>query len=241
VPITEAVTAKEEAVSAVLLAVFNEYKSAGRVRVELVRDGFPTDRVELTARCEPGRAGLEPADSPHGKLVQYFRVLFSFEDERHYAEQLAERIDNGDAIIAVHPRGSMETKRATQIFENAGAMQIMSHDLANDSPRCSLSKRFRPWILGTLALCLLFSGYRVARPESGEVGLGRARWELPPARAEIVPYEIDFPHIGYSRGRSVSAVIARYFDAYLPPEEFYLGAQGNGCAAIYDASPSWRC
>jgi hypothetical protein len=138
--------------SAVLLAIFNEYGVADRVRVELVRDGFPTDRVELTAGCEPGRAAVEPADSAHGRFVQYFRVLFSFEDERHYAEQLAERIDYGEAIITVHPRGSIETKRATQILKDAGAMHIMSHDLANQSRRCSLSKRARPWILGTLAL-----------------------------------------------------------------------------------------
>jgi len=43
--------------SAVLLAVFDEYQVAERVRVELVRHGFPTDRIELTAGCEPGRAG----------------------------------------------------------------------------------------------------------------------------------------------------------------------------------------
>jgi len=60
--------------SAVLLAVFNDYEAAERVRVLLVRDGFPTDRVELTASCEMGRAGCEPADSLHGKCVQYFRT-----------------------------------------------------------------------------------------------------------------------------------------------------------------------
>ncbi len=48
--------------SAVLLAVFNDYEAAERVRVTLVRDGFPTDRVELTASCELGRCAFEPAD-----------------------------------------------------------------------------------------------------------------------------------------------------------------------------------
>ena len=43
--------------SAVLLAVFNDYEAAERVRLTLFRDGFPTDRVELTATCELGRAG----------------------------------------------------------------------------------------------------------------------------------------------------------------------------------------
>ena len=47
--------------SAVILAVFSEYGAADRVRTRLVSDGFPTDRVELTASSEPGRAGLHPA------------------------------------------------------------------------------------------------------------------------------------------------------------------------------------
>jgi len=41
--------------SAVLLAVFGQYGDAERVRTQLVRDGFPTDRVELTSATEPGR------------------------------------------------------------------------------------------------------------------------------------------------------------------------------------------
>jgi hypothetical protein len=135
---------EEEDMSAVLLAIFSEYKVAERVRVELVRDGFTTDRVELTAGCEPGRAGLEPADSPYGRFVQYFGVLFPFEDERHYAEQLAERVDNGDAIITVHPRGSMETARATQILGNAGAAQLISHGLLMHAPQRAVAKRARP-------------------------------------------------------------------------------------------------
>jgi hypothetical protein len=117
--------------SAVLLAVFSDHAVAEPVRTELVRDGFPTDRVELTARCEPGRAGLEPADSSHGQFVQYFGVLFTLEHERHYAEQLAERVQNGAATITVHPRGALETARALEILQEAGALQIISHDLAN--------------------------------------------------------------------------------------------------------------
>ena len=238
----QAVTAKEEAMSAVLLAIFNEHKVADRVRVELVRDGFPTDRVELTAGCEPGRAGLEPADSAHGRLVQYFRVLFSFEDERHYAEQLAERIDNGNAIIAVHPRGSMEIRRATQILASGGAMQIMSHDLANPSPGSSLSKRARPWILGALAIALLLTGYRVTSSESEEVGLARAQWKLPLKSAETVPYEIDLRDAGCLPGRKLGAVIAHYFDTHLPLEEFYFGAEGDRYTTIDNGDfPSWGC
>jgi hypothetical protein len=38
--------------SAVLLAVFNDYEAAERVRIDLVRDGFPTDRVADHPRRE---------------------------------------------------------------------------------------------------------------------------------------------------------------------------------------------
>ena len=46
--------------SAVLLAVFNDYACADQVRMDLFHDGFPTDRVELTACCELGRAAYHP-------------------------------------------------------------------------------------------------------------------------------------------------------------------------------------
>jgi hypothetical protein len=63
--------------SAVLLAIFNEYNVAERVRVDLVRDGFPTDRVELTAACEPGRAGLGPATHPRVTSVLSSRAILT--------------------------------------------------------------------------------------------------------------------------------------------------------------------
>jgi hypothetical protein len=225
---TKQATVEEEDMSAVLLAIFNEYKVAERVRVELVRDGFPTDRVELTAGCEPGRAGLEPADSPHGRFVQYFRVLLTFEDERHYAEQLAKCIDNGDATITVHPRGSMETARATQILGNAGPVLLISHDLTNQPPLRLMAKRARPWIIVALALFLLVSGYLVAKQGLGEVGFrvtpSKLRLEQP---QETVRDRAELAHAGYSSSLYLSAVTARYFDTYLASEEFLLEAQRN--------------
>jgi hypothetical protein len=180
----KAVTAKEEGMSEVLLGVFADYKAVELVRVELLRDGFPTDRVELTAGCELGRAGLEPANSPHGTLVQSFRVLFTFEDERRRAEQLAERVDNGAATITVHPRGSMEIARAIQIPLNARVEQPLSHDLANQTPQCSVAKRASQWLIGALALCLLLAGYLVARHAFGELGLEVTRSATQPGAGD---------------------------------------------------------
>ena len=56
--------------SAVLLAVFNRFEDAERVRTRLVQDGFPTDRVELTATTEKGRAGLQPASTAESQFLQ---------------------------------------------------------------------------------------------------------------------------------------------------------------------------
>ena len=132
--------------SAVLLAVFNDYEAAERVRVMLVRDGFPTDRVELTASCELGRAGLEPADSPHGKCVQYFRTLLKREDEQHYPEMLAQRVDNGGATITVHPRGAIETARATEILQQAQPADVVAHDCAKHGWEHAAAKHEGYWI-----------------------------------------------------------------------------------------------
>jgi hypothetical protein len=132
--------------SAILLAVLEDHTVAERVRIALVRDGFSTDRVELTACCEPGRAGVGPADSPHPKFVQYFGVLLTLEHERHYAEQLAERLEKGAATITVRPRGAIETARALAILEDAGAVEVIAHDLGNQLLEHAAARHEHPWI-----------------------------------------------------------------------------------------------
>jgi hypothetical protein len=132
--------------SAVLLAVFNDYEAADRVRVQLVRDGFPTDRVELTATCEPGRAGLHPADEPHDRFMQYYRTLFKAEADVDYVEALAGRVDCGAATVTVHPRGPIETTRATQIIESASPTEVAHRDLDNHRFERAAASTEHPWI-----------------------------------------------------------------------------------------------
>ncbi|MGH8275172.1 MAG: hypothetical protein ACRETH_00595 [Steroidobacteraceae bacterium] len=119
--------------SAVILALFNEYGAADRVRTRLVSDGFPTDRVELTASCEPGRAGLLPAGTARTQFARYFRTLLGKEDERAFVDLLAERIEGGAATITVHPRGAIETACAAEILGGEGAVEVVGHDLENQS------------------------------------------------------------------------------------------------------------
>ena len=119
--------------SAVLLAVFKEYEQAERVRTALVKDGFPTDRVELTANREPGQAALVPEGSRREKFEEYFRTLLSDADEQPCVAALTERVVRGAVTVTVHPRGSVETTRATEMLDRAGADQVIGHDLANQT------------------------------------------------------------------------------------------------------------
>jgi hypothetical protein len=132
--------------SAVLLAVFNDYESASRVRLELVRDGFPTDRVELTAACDPGRAAYVPAEGSRSKFAQYFRTLFKADADRQYAENLAERIDCGAAAVCVHPRGAVETTRAAKIIESGSPAEVAHRDLGNHGWEYAAARAEQPWI-----------------------------------------------------------------------------------------------
>jgi hypothetical protein len=132
--------------SAVLLAVFDDYGIADRVRTKLVSDGFPTDRVELTASVDPGRAGCEPAGSVHERFVLYFRTLLKEEAERPFVEALANRVVDGAATVTVLPRGAIETARAAEILGDEGAVEVVGHDLQHQSFEYAASRRDGYWV-----------------------------------------------------------------------------------------------
>jgi hypothetical protein len=130
--------------SAVLLAVFKGYESADHARTQLVVDGFPTDRVELTAACEPGRAGLEPGETLHAKCSKYFCVVCA--GDHTCAERLATLIDEGAATVTVHPRGDIEVEHATRMLNAAGAVELIDHDLRNQAFEHAAARHDSPWI-----------------------------------------------------------------------------------------------
>ncbi|MEJ1960062.1 MAG: hypothetical protein WDO56_00305 [Gammaproteobacteria bacterium] len=132
--------------SALLLALFPDYPIANRVRMDLFHDGFPTDRIELTACCEPGRAALHSADSMHRQFVNYFGALLTGDDERHFAEEFAQKLDDGAAAITVHPRGPVETSRATEILERAQPTRVARHEMAHQRFEHAAARTARPWV-----------------------------------------------------------------------------------------------
>jgi hypothetical protein len=131
--------------SAFLLAVFSDYATADRVRTALVADGFPTDRVDLTADCDRGRAAFAPAESPHDKFMLYFGALFGREDDQHAAEHFTDCVDCGAAIVAVHPRGTIEIARATQIVQAASPTEVIQHDLERQTLEFAAARHSVPW------------------------------------------------------------------------------------------------
>jgi hypothetical protein len=119
--------------SAVLAAVYNSHEDTEEVRIRLVSDGFPTDRVELTSRKELGQAKLAPAADVEDKLTQYFRQLFPGTGCDVLVHQLQSAIQAGHGVVAVHPRGQIETDCAIRILNEAGPMEINARDLDKQS------------------------------------------------------------------------------------------------------------
>ncbi len=136
----------EEDVSAVLLAIFPDYDVASRVRLALFEDGFPTDRIELTASREPGRAALMTTDTVHRQFARYFGALFTSPNEQEIPEHLACRLDDGAAAITVHPRGPVETSRASQILKHGHPTEVVEHEIADQRFEHAAARTARPWV-----------------------------------------------------------------------------------------------
>ncbi len=117
--------------SAVLAALFPSHGIAERVRTQLVQDGFPTDRVELASPEEGGHAELVPAQTKRERLSLHFKQLFPSSEDAEAREALCRGILEGRAVIAVHPRGDIETQRAIEILEQAGPVELRATDLEN--------------------------------------------------------------------------------------------------------------
>ncbi|HZO21565.1 MAG TPA: hypothetical protein VFB37_03605 [Steroidobacteraceae bacterium] len=119
--------------SAVLTALYSNHETAEQVRTRLVQDGFPTDRVQLTSRQELGQADVAPAKELPEKLKQYFHQLFQNERAQRSAQRLERAVLDGGAVIAVHPRGDVETQRALALMEDSGPVEFRASDLQNQA------------------------------------------------------------------------------------------------------------
>lgn len=133
--------------SAVLVAVFSDHATAAGVRTRLVKDGFPTDRVELTSCQELGQVKLVPREGVGEKLSEYFRKLFQTvgNGKGERSAQLFQRaVLDGKAVIAVQPRGDIETQRAIQLLNEAGPVELRGADLQNQTLEHAATEKETP-------------------------------------------------------------------------------------------------
>jgi hypothetical protein len=131
---------------AVLIALYDRHDVAERARTDLVSDGFPTDRVELTSMREPGHAGMIPAAERSQKFREYFRTLFQQENGSSRAESFADRVSAGGATVAVHPRGEQEIARARDILERHTPQELAGQALDDTALEHAAADSDRPLI-----------------------------------------------------------------------------------------------
>jgi hypothetical protein len=118
---------REDVMTPVIVALFDDFGVADRVRTQLVANGFPTDRVELTSRIESGQADAEPGDTYGEKVSNYFHAIFDQTGNYASADEFAERVRNGSAAITVHPRTDDEMHNARTILKTHHPVDFREH------------------------------------------------------------------------------------------------------------------
>jgi hypothetical protein len=111
----------------VIVASFEDFFVAQRVRTELVADGFPTDRVELTSRREAGQADAEPGQTYRHRISNYFHAIFDQTGNYSSADQFADRVRNGESVVTVHPRTDYELDSARTIVQKNAPQVFREH------------------------------------------------------------------------------------------------------------------
>jgi hypothetical protein len=108
----------------VIVAIYDDFGVATRVRTQLVADGFATDRVEVTSRLEAGQADAEPGNAFQERVANYFHTLFDQNDEDAQAEDFAARVVKGGSAVTVHPRADYEITSARKILHQNGPVKM---------------------------------------------------------------------------------------------------------------------
>jgi hypothetical protein len=122
--------------SAVLVAAFKDHTTGEDVRTALVKEGFPTDRVELTSSEELGQVNLVPREAVGEKLTEYFRKLFqrgAADSGGRWVPLFQRAVLDGKAVVAVQPRGDLETQRALQLLNQGDPVELRGVDLQNQT------------------------------------------------------------------------------------------------------------
>lgn len=101
----------------IIVALYDDHATAVSLRTALVKDGFATDRVEVTSPREHRQAEQGPAADLETNVSDYFRTLSADEGAEHRLQPFAEAVIRGASAVTVHPRGEEEIRRAERLID----------------------------------------------------------------------------------------------------------------------------
>ena len=108
----------------IIVALYDDHVSAAAARTELVRDGFATDRVDLTSPHEHRQADKGPAPDFDTNVADYFRTLAADDASASRLQRFADAVIGGASAVTVHPRGEEEIRRAELILDRRAPRDI---------------------------------------------------------------------------------------------------------------------
>jgi hypothetical protein len=115
-----------------IVALYDDHSSAERVRTGLVKDGFATDRIELTSPREHRQAAMSPGDAFETNMRDYFRTLTVDGAGEQKLGEFVRAVLEGASALTVHPRGEEEIERAERILQSQHPRDVYRY-LPDDS------------------------------------------------------------------------------------------------------------
>ena len=107
-----------------IVALYDDHSRAVQVRTELVKDGFPTDRMQLTSLSEHRQADVGPSGAFAANLRDYFRTLSADDVAEQKLSAFAQAVLDGASALTIHPRGEEEIERAERILRARGPRDV---------------------------------------------------------------------------------------------------------------------
>ncbi len=100
-----------------IIALYAHPATAEETRVHLGQEGFPTDRLDIVSLTSHERVVGHPQRSFAQDLAEYFKVLLTDDTDEPIVDNIVQFIQDGKAVVVVHPRGKVEIEQARQILE----------------------------------------------------------------------------------------------------------------------------
>lgn len=116
----------------IIVALYDDHAAAVAARTDLVKDGFATDRVEVTSPAEHRQADKGPSSDFGSNVRAYFDTLYVDQGEASRLKRFAEAVIAGAATVTVHPRGEEEIRRAETMLDLQSPREIYRY-LPKDS------------------------------------------------------------------------------------------------------------